>query len=102
MPPTALSAGTVKEPLPLAAIIFIRRSPAPPVICQSITAARAAARLMANALNPLAHLGDGLDVAVMLSQTVPCFELESGDLHRACAAVETILCQRAVLSAAGS
>jgi hypothetical protein len=93
IPVAALSAATVKEPLPLAAIVFIQRRQPAPVVCRSITPARAAARLMANALNPLAHDGDGLDVAVTISQTVPCFELESGDLHRACAAIETILCQ---------
>jgi hypothetical protein len=49
---------------------------------------------MANALNPLAHNGHGLDVAVTISRTVPSFELESGDLRRACAAVEAILCHR--------
>lgn len=102
VPVGALSAVAVTEPLPLAAIVFIQRGQQAPVVSRSITPARAAARLMANALNPLAHQGDGLDVAVTIAQTVPSFELDSGDLHRASVAVEKILSQRDVLSAATS
>jgi hypothetical protein len=77
--------------LPLGAFIFLRRNGTAPAMCQSITAARAAAQLLANALNPLAHEGNGLDVAVKLAQMVPCFELDSTDLGTACAAVDAIL-----------
>jgi hypothetical protein len=67
----------------LAALVFVRRDEERFERLRPISAASAAARLMANALNPLAHPGDGLDVAVMLSQAVPCFELDIQDLSRA-------------------
>lgn len=102
VPAAALSAATVREPSPLAAVIFVQRNRTPSVVCRAITPARAAARLMANALNPLVHQGDGLDAAVTIGQRVPAFELESGDLRRACDAVETILCHDDALIAANN
>ena len=51
----------------------------------------AAARLMENALNPLAHGGDGLDAAVALATRVPCWEVDLTDLPSAAAALRRLL-----------
>ena len=74
----------------LAGLVFVRRDNERFQQLRPITAASAAARLMANALNPLAHPGDGLDVAVMLSQAVPCFELDIHDLAKAGREIEEL------------
>jgi len=67
----------------LAALVFVRRDDERFDRLRPISGASAAARLMANALNPLAHPGDGLDAAVTLGQAVPCFELDIQGLARA-------------------
>jgi len=82
------------EPLPLAAFVFLRRSVGSAVMSRRIGAAAAAAHLLANTLNALAHQGDGLNVAVSLAQRVPSFEIDTSDLRAACAAVEGILTAR--------
>jgi hypothetical protein len=91
VPVDALSGGTVKEPLPVAAVGFIHRVNGPPPALEWISSARAATRLMASVLNPLAHQGGGLDAALAISRAVPCFELETSDLERACVALQTVL-----------
>jgi hypothetical protein len=68
-------------PVPLEAAFFLRyrggnRGPA----LQAISPAAGAAHLYANALNALAHPGDGLDAAVQVATACRCFELDSGDL----------------------
>jgi hypothetical protein len=52
-----------------------------------MSAAQGAARLMAHALNPLAHPVGGLDAAVALARSVPCYELDIHDLPGAVDAV---------------
>jgi hypothetical protein len=74
----------------LAGLVFIRRDKERFEQLRPISAGSAAARLMANALNPLAHPGDGLDVAVTLSQAVPCFELDVLDLAGAGREIERL------------
>lgn len=64
----------------LSALVFLRRDDERFGGLRPISGASAAARLMANALNPLAHPGDGLDAAVTLGQAVPCYELDILDL----------------------
>jgi len=70
----ALPNVTRREALPLAALIFLQRDGERFEGLRSMTAASAVARLMAHALNPLAHPGYGLDAAVALSHAAPCFE----------------------------
>jgi hypothetical protein len=91
VPVNGLRTADQRHALPLAALVFLRRNGPAAETCQSITSARAAAQLMANSLNPLAHAGNGLDGALTLVQKVPCFDLDSTDLAAACAAVEAIL-----------
>jgi hypothetical protein len=54
---------------------------------RSMSAAEAAARLLANALNPLSHAADGLDAALAIAGGAACFELRAGDLSATCALV---------------
>jgi hypothetical protein len=78
-----------KEPAPLAAIFFLRRrgrSSKPTV--ESISKAKAAARLYANTLNALAHEAEGLDGAIAIARKTHCFELTIGDLSATCAQIK--------------
>jgi hypothetical protein len=87
-------AGLPREPLPdplrIGAICFIDRSGALPSRPTPVTSASAAARLFANALNPLAHANDGLDAAVAIARAIPCFDLDTSSLPQACAGVEQL------------
>ena len=84
--------GVAKGPLPLAAIFFIcHRSEGSEPKVQPISKAAATARLLANALNPLAHPGDGLDGAAEIAASLACFELVSADLPETCALVKAAL-----------
>jgi hypothetical protein len=65
----------------LTAIFFIRYEPAVPrPKLKLLTKATAAARLFANALNPLAHEGEGLDGAVNIATGSLCFDLLTADV----------------------
>jgi hypothetical protein len=92
VPVEELPSRVVKSPMPLAAIFFLRYCPeasAPSV--QPISKAAAGARLIANALNPLAHPGDGLDGAIEIAARAACFELLTADLPRTCTLVKATL-----------
>jgi hypothetical protein len=72
---------TTMETIPLKAIFFVRfiGEISEPVL-KPIGKAEAAARLFTNALNPLAHTGDGLDGAIEIVSKTHCFELLSSNL----------------------
>jgi hypothetical protein len=57
-----------------------RRRPA----VRPISRGEAAARLLANVLNPLSHACDGLDTALAIARGAPCFALRAGDLRATC------------------
>jgi hypothetical protein len=80
-----------QEPLPLVAFIFPERSSEPPARCRRIGPSLAAAHLLANSLNALAHHNDGLDVAVSLARVIPCFQVNIRDLSSACAEIEAVM-----------
>jgi hypothetical protein len=81
-----------REPLPVAAVVFLQREAVNRLQgLRSITPASAAARLMAHALNARAHPGYGLDSAIALSQAVPSFELDVTDLAAASRAIKSVL-----------
>ena len=77
---------------PLAAIFFLRYCPeaAQPSL-RPIGKAEAATRLFAQALNPLAHPGEGLDGALAIVSQSACFELYSADLTATCTLVKETL-----------
>jgi len=91
--PTRLFSEAVadEEPLPLVAFIFLERSSEPSATCRRISPSVAAAHLVANGLNALAHPNDGLDVAVALARLVPCFQVDIGDLSAACTEIEGVM-----------
>ena len=81
--------GGVGDTTRLTAIFFLQSdfsTPAEPAL-RSISTAEAGARLLANALNPLAHAADGLDPAIAIAGRVRRFELRPGNLERTCALV---------------
>jgi hypothetical protein len=53
-------------------------------LLRKLSSGEAAARLFAQALNPLAHIEDGLAGAASLAESVPCFYLYSADLRLTC------------------
>ena len=73
------------EALPLKAIFFLRFNDniSRPVL-NPVRQAEAAVRLFTNALNPLAHTGEGLDAAIEIVSRARCFELLSSDLTLTC------------------
>jgi hypothetical protein len=76
----------------LDALFFIRYDPLvrTPQL-KPITKAMAAARLFANALNPLAHENDGLDGAVDIVKTSECIDLVTGDLRTTCRLINELV-----------
>jgi len=85
VPVSCLAQPPVDRAVPLAGVFFPRFDPdseQPRV--RKIGTAKAAARLYSNALNPLAHPGSGLDIAVDIATRVPCFELTSSRLGPTC------------------
>lgn len=89
IPVGALPGGVATAAFPLVAIFFLRyRRERPLTTIEPITQAVAAARLIANALNPLAHPGYGLDAAVEMASRTACFEIFRGDLHETSALVK--------------
>lgn len=91
LPADSLRGDARTQSLPIAAFIFLRPGSRTTTAYRPITRGTAIAHLMSNALNSLAHPAAGLDVAAMLSQAAPCFELDSADLGAACQAVREIL-----------
>ena len=79
------------QPLPLAAMFFLRRQQPQPTM--RLSAAEGAAFAIANALNSAAHPSDGIDVAIRLSSAVPCFALDNSNLDAACSAIVAVLRQ---------
>lgn len=83
IPAASLPSEAVLDILPLAAIFFLERdNPSQSVITSRLGATMAAARLMNNTLNALAHPGEGLDTAVHVAQRIPSYVLDISDLSR--------------------
>jgi hypothetical protein len=86
IPTGALPSAPCLAPRPLAAIFFPQYHPAAagPTV-RPLRPAEAAARLYAQALNPLAHAEEGLDGAIALATRCPCFVLHTAALPATCA-----------------
>jgi hypothetical protein len=91
VPAESLPNETANDPAPLVAIFFLRQSGFSAPTVKSITKGEAAARLYVNALNALAHQGDGIDGAIAIARRNSCFELTIGDLSATCALVKNTL-----------
>jgi hypothetical protein len=90
VPTDALPSTVYSEPTCLAAILFLRYRPgrSEPVL-RLLSPAQASARLLSQALNPLAHPSAGLDGAIAIAMSTTCFELQTADLPTTCALVTT-------------
>jgi len=76
----------------LAAVLFVdHRLPENTPLLTTISPARSAMQLYANALNPLAHANDGLDTATVIARSVPGFQVNTSDLKAACEEVVRLL-----------
>ena len=88
IPVTALPGGASRAPTQLAAFSLCRTVPTRGFPrARPISPAEAAARLFANALNPLAHAGEGLDGVFEIAVRCSSFELVTNDLAQTCAVV---------------
>jgi len=89
VPVEALPGGSQGVPTCLAAIFFVSYRPDQEFPrAMPISRTEAAARLFANALNPLAHPGEGLDGVLEIAARSSSFELVTSDLTQTCAVVK--------------
>jgi len=89
IPVAALPGRVSGAPTRLAAMFFVSYRPdheSPRAM--PISRAEAATRLFANALNPLAHPGEGLDGVLEVAACCSSFELVTNDLAQTCAVVK--------------
>jgi hypothetical protein len=85
VPAKFLPRQTTMDSIPLEAIFFVRFiGDTPEPILKPMGKSEAAARLFTNALNPLAHSGEGLDGAIEIVSNARCFELLSSNLKSTC------------------
>ena len=85
VPVELLPCGLARCPLPQDAIVFLRyRADRHQPAIRPVGAAEATARLYVQALNPLAHPGDGLDAALEVVRGGRCFGLEAAGLAATC------------------
>jgi hypothetical protein len=85
VPATSLPSPPLTEPVAMTAVFFLERRPnEQSTTLEKISSGEAAARLFAQALNPLAHAEDGLLGAIAIARQVSCFKLWSADLHSTC------------------
>lgn len=80
LPVSALPSTACNTPVPLGAFFFLAREGTSATSVERIDTAEGSVRLYANALNNLAHAGEGLDAAIHLSSRIPCFRLQLGEL----------------------
>jgi hypothetical protein len=79
-------------PARLAGMMFVRYRPqAHGPSMRRLSAAEAGARTYACALNALAHSHHGVDAALALSERVPCWYVEAGELRSTCALIDGVL-----------
>ncbi len=92
IPTGAFPNGTSENQAPLAAVFFVRHGPetARPSI-RIMPKPRAAAQLLACALNPGAHSGNGLDAAIEIAERIVCHELITAGLSETCALIKDAL-----------
>jgi len=90
VPAQFLPCKTLSETVPLHAIFFVRfvDEISEPVL-KPMVKGEAAARLFTNALNPLAHSGEGLDGAIEIVSKTRCFELLSSNLTSTCELIKS-------------
>lgn len=91
IPVASFPSSVITNPKPLKAIVFLNRQPdATDPDYFPISPAEAAARLYANTLNALAHPGSGLNAAIRITEAVPAFTINAGDLHATCELIASL------------
>jgi hypothetical protein len=75
----------------LNAVFFLNRAPERPVGARRLSVSEATARVYAQSLNALAHADEGLQAAIRIASSVPCFELFTGQLPAVAAMVRAAL-----------
>ena len=89
VPINVLPGRVSSAPAQLAAMFFVSYRPDQDLArAIPISRAEAATRLFANALNPLAHPGEGLDGVLQIAARCSSFELITNDLAQTCEAVK--------------
>jgi hypothetical protein len=91
VPVDALDAGFQKQTMPVGALVFVQRANGRTPPARPVSRAEAVAHLVSNCLNGAAHHSGGLDAAARITETVPCFMLDSTRLEEAPRAVRRIL-----------
>ena len=92
VPPATFPHGHCASSRPVSAIFFLRYAPEMPnPSVRPLGVAEAGARLFANALNPLAHPGAGLDGAISIAVRCARFELLTSDVSATCELVKRSL-----------
>lgn len=92
VPVSALPAEVTTDARPLGGVFLLKYRPEldQPEL-RRISPAEAGARLYLTALNALSHANRGLDAAVRIAETVPCFAIESAGLPATCALIRSAL-----------
>ena len=93
VPTPMLPNQTLSQPVPVTAMFFLEYSPKDQTgaTLQSISKGEAASRLFAQALNPLAHMEDGLPAAIAIACNAACYKLRSADLRSSCELVSDLV-----------
>jgi hypothetical protein len=92
VPAEAMPGEIATSPASLAAVFFLEYRPeASGPSATRLSPAAAAVQLYANALNPLAHDGEGLDAAIAITAGRPCFDLVVTELTPTCELLATTL-----------
>jgi len=93
VPTPMLPNQTLSQPVPVTAMFFLEYSPKDQTgaTLQSISKGEAASRLFAQALNPLAHMEDGLPAAIAIACNAACYKLRSADLRSSCDLVSDLV-----------
>ncbi|HEY7318593.1 MAG TPA: hypothetical protein VIE89_13535 [Candidatus Binatia bacterium] len=90
VPTQFLPGPTIMDPIALEAIFFVRFvAPIAAPVLRPLGKGEAAARLFTNALNPLAHAGEGLDGAIEIASRTRCFEMSSANLTPTCELIKS-------------
>ena len=93
VPTPMLPNKTLSQPVPVTAMFFLEYSPKDQTgaTLQSISKGEAASRLFAQALNPLAHMEDGLPAAIAIACNAACYKLRSADIRSSCDLVSDLV-----------
>ncbi len=89
LPTRCLPAPPRRSAVPLGGVLLVRfdRTRGAPSL-DRMSSGEASAHLYVTILNALAHRNQGLDAAVALAESLPCYALAAGDLRATCALVE--------------